>query len=241
MKDSLNLSLFDNNLNVPFENEYIEYKENMSDGIAKNIHESICAFLNRNGGYIIVGISDSRNIIGINMKLYDRFINNTLDSIYTQAIIIKNENSFINPFLIKPIIHITKENKTLLILDVTTDLPKIENDYRSIYSLKNGYSYFRLNASNKKITSNNRLFLFNELESLKITRIENEKIKLEELLYKNKLKYNELNRVNYNLEIENEKLTKVITNEKTKLINNIESESICEKIEKLFSNCFKKI
>lgn len=241
MKPNLDLDLFDSESTVPFENDYLEYKENMSDGIAKNIHESICAFLNRNGGYVIVGISDDRTIVGVNMKLYDRFVNNTVDSIYNQALIVKNERDIINPFMIKINIYTNKQNKTLFILDITTDLPKLEYGYRSEYSLKCGSSFFRLNASNKRLTSSNKLFLFKEVESLKISRIEAEKIKLEKLLSKSITKYNELNRINSELEIENEKLKinlKIIKPKDKYLLKNKQEFSFKDLLSCFFKECY---
>lgn len=42
-----------------------------SNKLPKNLFESICAFLNREGGYVILGIDDDRNIIGIDEDKLD--------------------------------------------------------------------------------------------------------------------------------------------------------------------------
>ncbi|MDD6002621.1 MAG: putative DNA binding domain-containing protein [Bacteroidales bacterium] len=43
----------------------IEFKES-KDKLARSVYESICAFLNRRGGYVVLGASDSGKIVGIN-------------------------------------------------------------------------------------------------------------------------------------------------------------------------------
>ena len=42
----------------------VEFKESY-DSLAKSVFETICAFLNRKGGHILLGISDSREIMGV--------------------------------------------------------------------------------------------------------------------------------------------------------------------------------
>ncbi|HDI31791.1 MAG TPA: ATP-binding protein [Thermofilum sp.] len=45
--------------------ERVEFKESLSD--VKGIMETICAFLNSRGGYIIVGVDDSGHVKGIDI------------------------------------------------------------------------------------------------------------------------------------------------------------------------------
>lgn len=52
------------------ENVYTEFKE-ANNKLPKNLFETVCAFLNRNGGNIFLGISDNRNIIGIEKEKVD--------------------------------------------------------------------------------------------------------------------------------------------------------------------------
>lgn len=47
------------------EKKDVEFKL-ASGGLPKSIFESVCAFLNSEGGYIILGVDDDRKIIGIN-------------------------------------------------------------------------------------------------------------------------------------------------------------------------------
>lgn len=37
----------------------------VSDGLLKNLFETVCAFLNREGGYIFLGVSDNKKIVGV--------------------------------------------------------------------------------------------------------------------------------------------------------------------------------
>ena len=42
----------------------IEFKESKSN-ISKDVYESVCAFLNRNGGHIFLGVKDNGDIVGV--------------------------------------------------------------------------------------------------------------------------------------------------------------------------------
>ena len=42
----------------------IEYKKSQT-GLARSVYESICAFLNRRGGHVVLGADDDGAIIGI--------------------------------------------------------------------------------------------------------------------------------------------------------------------------------
>ena len=43
----------------------VELKES-KDSLARKVYESICAFLNRRGGHVVLGVDNDRNVIGIN-------------------------------------------------------------------------------------------------------------------------------------------------------------------------------
>ena len=43
----------------------IEFKES-KDSLARKVYESICAFLNRRGGHVVLGAKDNGEIVGIN-------------------------------------------------------------------------------------------------------------------------------------------------------------------------------
>lgn len=36
-----------------------------NNGLPKNLFETVCAFLNREGGYIFLGVDDDKKIVGI--------------------------------------------------------------------------------------------------------------------------------------------------------------------------------
>lgn len=199
------MDMFDGDKTNVFESNFVEYKQNMSDGISRNIHETICAFLNRNGGYIIIGVADDLTIKGINTEFYDRFISNTIDAIYNQGMIVHGEpGTIIDPFLISHYTHMTKSKKLLLIIKVTSDLPEISKDYRSHYRIKTGWSFFRLNCSNLKTKNSNRLYLFNEVSSFKVVELQNKNKKLEEKNEKLKHQCVLMGREISNLQVEKE-------------------------------------
>lgn len=43
----------------------IEFKKSQ-DNLARSVYGSNCAFLNRKGGHIVLGVDDNRNIVGVN-------------------------------------------------------------------------------------------------------------------------------------------------------------------------------
>lgn len=42
----------------------LEFKESRN-GLNRNVYETVCAFLNRNGGTLLLGVRDSGEILGI--------------------------------------------------------------------------------------------------------------------------------------------------------------------------------
>ena len=53
------------------ENVNTELKE-ASKGLLKSIFETVCSFLNTTGGYIILGVNDNKEIVGIREELIDK-------------------------------------------------------------------------------------------------------------------------------------------------------------------------
>ncbi len=45
-----------------------EFKESKTK-LNKDVYETICAFLNRNGGHLILGITDNKTICGVNKNV----------------------------------------------------------------------------------------------------------------------------------------------------------------------------
>lgn len=208
----LDLTKFDSEYSELYESTNLEFKTNMSYGIIKNIHDSICAFLNRNGGHVIIGIDNSRKIVGIDPDQFDKFIIDCIDSITHQSEIVQeNKGNFINPFLVRPHLHKNALGKYLCIVEVQTDLDLITSGVRSHYRLKTGESYFRLYASNYKVAQFKHLFLLTEANSLEINKLTGQKIKLLEKIVKQQDKYTLLNRKYSDLEVDNEILSQNIS------------------------------
>lgn len=169
MKPSLDLKIFDSEfVSVP-ESQYIEYKRAISAGICRNVHDTICAYLNNSGGYIIMGIADSLEIVGIDIDEYDKFLTNAIDSIYHQKTIIDVDDNVVFHKLIDVKLHKTALDKYICIIDVTSNLPPIgeSETFRCHYRLKTGMSFFRLNASNMYTNRCQRIYTQVEHDALK--------------------------------------------------------------------------
>ena len=55
----------------------VEFKESKND-LTKDVFDTVCSFNNRNGGYILLGINDKREIVGVS-KDKDVNVNIKLD------------------------------------------------------------------------------------------------------------------------------------------------------------------
>lgn len=53
------------------ENVNTELKE-ANNGLPKSIFETVCSFLNTTGGYIILGVNDKKEIVGIKEELIEK-------------------------------------------------------------------------------------------------------------------------------------------------------------------------
>lgn len=53
------------------ENVNTELKE-ATNGLPKSVFESVCSFLNTTGGYIILGVNDKKDMIGIKEELIEK-------------------------------------------------------------------------------------------------------------------------------------------------------------------------
>ena len=59
-------------------NTNVEFKTCKSE-ISKSLYESICAFLNRNGGDVLLGVEDDGTITGVNESAIDNHIKNIVN------------------------------------------------------------------------------------------------------------------------------------------------------------------
>lgn len=113
------------------ENLHIEFKEKISNGFI----EEIVAFLNTEGGVILIGVSDDKNIIGIETGLEEKVINICRDAIF--------------PSFIPKYQEFELEGKRLGVLNV-------EKGRNKPYYTKNDKYYIRVGSA-KRIASKDEL------------------------------------------------------------------------------------
>ena len=83
----------------------VEFKKATSE-LPKNLFETVCAFLNRNGGTILLGVSDEGKVLGVE--------ENTADQLCKDLANLSNNPNKINPvFLLQPSI-IEIESKKII-------------------------------------------------------------------------------------------------------------------------------
>jgi len=58
----------------------VEFKES-KDALTKDIYDSVCSFNNRNGGHILLGVTDKRKVVGVNPDKVDKIIKEFTTSI----------------------------------------------------------------------------------------------------------------------------------------------------------------
>ncbi len=72
----------------------VEFKS-AQKGVPENLYETVCAFLNRNGGHIFLGVDDHKNILGIEPTKIQNYIN--------QIVVTVNNPQKLNPtFFLSP-------------------------------------------------------------------------------------------------------------------------------------------
>lgn len=87
----------------------VEFKK-CEDKLSKNIFETVCAFNNRNGGVVLLGVDDNKNIIGIRpenlSKIKKEFVTN-----------INNPEKIYPPLYITPV-EVKMNGKTIIYINV---------------------------------------------------------------------------------------------------------------------------
>lgn len=94
-----------NNIILLGENVNTELKE-ANNGLPKNIFETVCAFLNTTGGFLILGVNDKKEIIGIKRELIEK-----IKKDYTTQC---NNKDIINPTILSELHEIKVQGKILL-------------------------------------------------------------------------------------------------------------------------------
>lgn len=51
----------------------VEFKES-KNALTKDVFDTVCSFNNRNGGHILLGVNDNREIVGVNKDKVDKVI-----------------------------------------------------------------------------------------------------------------------------------------------------------------------
>lgn len=137
---SNNYLLYDN---FPYpEGTQIEFKKTFHNNQLEKYRQTICAFLNTNGGHIIYGVSDDCSIVGCNIKQNE--IDNILlfvDSLY--ELLKKSDGNHIGQNTLKVRINEIAKNIYIIIISCYR-----EDKY--IYQFISGESWTRINASNRK-------------------------------------------------------------------------------------------
>lgn len=127
------------------ESQQIEYKRSTSS--RKKLIQTLCGFLNTNGGYMLFGIEDDLYVTGIIQKHVDQIARSVDDII--------RDNSIINTTTGEPLHHRELTTITIPITDepcrVVMAIRALSLHPGSIYSLVSGERVYRLNASNHVI------------------------------------------------------------------------------------------
>lgn len=58
----------------------VEFKES-KNALTKDVFDTVCSFNNRNGGHILLGINDKRDIVGVSQDRVDKVMKEFITSI----------------------------------------------------------------------------------------------------------------------------------------------------------------
>lgn len=117
----------------------VEFKEAYNK-LPKNLFESVCSFLNRDGGYIILGVDDNRKVIGVD--------NSRIESLKKDFSTLCNNPQKINPTTYLSLQELIINSKTILYVYI----PESSNVHSS-----NGKIYDRNEDGDFDITGNSNL------------------------------------------------------------------------------------
>jgi len=125
------------------EGSEIEYKKSFHNNQFSKYRETICAFLNTSGGYIVYGILNDCTIVGCKLNELDKDnISLFVDRLYT--ILYKSDGEKIDPNTLKVNFVEIAKNIYIVIISCYRE-PNIS------YQFITGESWIRLNASNFNI------------------------------------------------------------------------------------------
>jgi hypothetical protein len=143
-----------------------EFKESVSPMNRDKTYQTVCAFLNSNGGYMVFGVTDSGVIRGVRRKnvdelllrldciTYNKLIIDTktlappsLHDICTQVIPLVSASTLKGTDVI-PLVSATVTDETFIVI-----VRALNPDPSHTFQLAGGETYIRLNASNFKTMS----------------------------------------------------------------------------------------
>lgn len=128
-----------------------EFKESHVSTDLKKIHETICAFLNVSGGYMIFGIKDNGEVCGISRSGVDKLLLRSDEIIHQKRILNSDTGMGITPHELSSCsLKLTNMDKYLVILKA------VRPDDTSMYRLSSGEKMFRLSASNYRPATSGR-------------------------------------------------------------------------------------
>ena len=87
----------------------VEFKRSQTD-ITKDVYETVCAFSNREGGHIFLGVKDNGEILGVDPDRVDKIKKEFVTSI-------NNENKMYPPLYLSPVDY-TEDGKTIIYIRV---------------------------------------------------------------------------------------------------------------------------
>lgn len=125
-----------------FEGNWLELKESIQQ--IPKIRETICAFLNGMGGYIVVGVKDNRQIVGIDLAKHLDVLKRCVDDTFHQKIIMKEDGTLLAPGTVTADTVPSANGKDIIIVKV---VPEKNTSY-----VIGGEKIVRLNASNYRVT-----------------------------------------------------------------------------------------
>lgn len=145
------------------ESSTLEFKQSLNSCSLEKIYETLCAFLNTNGGSIIFGVSDNRRIrpMPINKDMDKEILK--IDSIFRSRTIITTEGQSLNPENIKcSILKMAQKDLTEMGLLVVTATATPNTKY----CMKNGTQWYRLSASNCRMIYDRENYTINDVNRM---------------------------------------------------------------------------
>ena len=93
----------------------VEFKES-KNALTKDVFDTVCSFNNRNGGHILLGVNDKREIVGVSKDRVDKVIKE-----FTTAI--NNPQKMYPPLYLLPEVFDIDEKKVIYIIYIKQNCP----------------------------------------------------------------------------------------------------------------------